>query len=65
MFKLTGSSGSRKSGGAASSGRVNSTQMGHMTPLETQVLRQPAFQPRTPMEHGFDANSPRLGGLEK
>lgn len=65
MFKLTGTSGRRSASGGSRAARVSATRMGYATPLATQVLRVPAFQPDLPQEHGFDASSPRLSGLEK
>lgn len=64
MFKSTGKSGLRRSSGGSRVARVSGNAKGHVAPLDTQVLRVPAFVPATPQEHGFDSDSPRLGGLE-
>jgi len=64
MFKLTGTSGRRNSGGGAkASARVDATRLVHVTP-DTPGPRVVAYQPETQQEHGFDSNSPRLSGLE-
>lgn len=61
MFKWTGSGGRRNSsGGGSRPGRVSAKRMGHAAPLETQVLRKPAFQPNYAQEHGFSPNTGRI-----
>ena len=64
MFKLTGSSGYRRSGGGGykSGPRVISTRMGSVHQIIFPMA--PAFSPDTPQERTFDSDSPRLQGLE-
>lgn len=66
MFKLTGSSGSRRAGGggASAGGRIDSGYSVHVSDLALSQHRRPAFMPDTPQEQTMDSNSPRLSGLE-
>lgn len=67
MFKWTGKSGLRRSGGggANSSGRVSGLHGLRGSSTEVSRRRRPAFTPDTPEEQAFDSNSSRLSGLEK
>lgn len=61
MFKSTGKSGLRRSGGAPSQPRVSGIPTGIAgAPLAAQVLRRPAFLPELAEEQTFDSSSPRL-----
>lgn len=65
MFKLTGNSGRRNAGtgGAAQASRRIISPFNKFRNTEAPGPRLPPFQ-GTPQEHGMDAASPRLGGLE-
>jgi hypothetical protein len=66
MFKLTGSSGRRNSGGGGvtQSSRVSGLTELRQRDITTDNRRRPAFLPQTPQEQTFDSSSPSLGGLE-
>lgn len=65
MFKTTGKSGRRNagSGGVKQSARISG--LSGLRAAEHPGPHAVAFQPDSQQEHGFDSNSPRLGGLEK
>ena len=65
MFKLTGKSGRRNagSGGVAQASSRIISPFNKFRSGPAPELRQPPFQ-GDPQEHGMDANSPRLSGLE-
>lgn len=63
MFKTTGKSGMRKSGGGGGVARVSAKRMTHVTTHPGPGVV--AFQPDSQQGHGFDAKSSRLSGLEK
>ena len=65
MFKWTGKSGRRNSGGTgvAQTSRIRSP-MNKFRQATVRELHRVAFLPDTPQEQTFDSNSPRLSGLE-
>ena len=63
MFKTTGKTGYRRSGGSNTTpARVNAASMGRVSHRDFPIT--PAFSPDTPEQRTFDSDSPRLQGLE-
>jgi len=63
MFKLTGSSGHRRSGGSSTVARVSASRLNRVAfaPVPTRG----AWVPETMQEQGQDSSTARTGGLEK